>query len=89
MFALKFVSQFDRDHKLIFVYVPFHYGCYVPNLVIQKISSLVPEKKMLTHDEGQQPIAIGHLSDLGNLKSDFSIEIHFISKEKLSIYNSN
>ena len=48
-------------------------------LVIYKIGPVVPEKKMLTHHEGQKPIAIGHLIDSGDLKSDFSLEIHFIS----------
>ena len=36
---------------------------------------------MFMHDEGQKPIEIGHFSDSGDLKSDFSIEIHFISIE--------
>ena len=47
--------------------------CYTPNLV--KIGSVVLEKKMLMddgqwtmHDEGRKPIAIGHLSDSGDLK---------------------
>ena len=37
----------------------------MPNLV--KIGPVVLEKKMLT-DDGRQPIAIGHLSDSGDLK---------------------
>ena len=36
------------------------------NLV--KIGSEVFEKKMLMDNDGQQPIAIGHLSDSGDLK---------------------
>ena len=48
------------------------YWCCISNLV--KKGSVVIEKKMLTddarrtmHDDGSQPIAIGHLSDSGDL----------------------
>ena len=34
-----------------------------------KIGKVVLEKKIITHD-GCQPIAIGHLSDSGDLKFD-------------------
>ena len=47
-----------------FVSIP--YGCYITNLV--KIGPVVYEEMMLT-DNGRQPIAIGHLSDSGVLKS--------------------
>ena len=57
---------------LLFVSLP--YRCYIPNLV--RIGPVVSEEKMLTHDgrrtshdDGRQPIAIGHLSDSGDLKS--------------------
>ena len=57
--------------------VSLPYRCHIPNLV--KIGPVVLEKKMLTHDgrrttddDGRQPIAIGHLSDSGHLKSQFS-----------------
>ena len=39
--------------------------CYISNLV--KIGPVVFEKKMLTDDNGRQPIAIGHLSDSSDL----------------------
>ena len=34
--------------------------CYIPNL--ERIGTVVLEKKILTHDDGRQHIAIGHLS---------------------------
>ena len=37
------------------------------NLV--KIGPVVSEEKMLTHDDGRQPITIGHLSDSRDLKT--------------------
>ena len=53
--------------------VSLPYRCYTPNLV--KTGLVVLEKKMLTHDarltaddDGRQPIALGHLSDSGDLK---------------------
>ena len=52
------------------------------NLV--KIGPAVLEKKMLTddgrrtpHDDGRQPIAIGHLSDSGDLKNILLIVIYY------------
>ena len=52
--------------------VSLPYRCYIPNLV--KIGSVVLQKKMLMDDgwltmdnHGRQPIAIGHLSDSGDL----------------------
>ena len=42
------------------------YRCYIPNLV--RIGPVVFEKKMLTDDDGRQPMVIGHLSDSGDLK---------------------
>ena len=47
--------------------VSWTYRCYILNLV--KIGPVILEKKMLTDDDGRQPIAIGHLSDSGELKS--------------------
>ena len=44
--------------------VSFPYRCYTRHLV--KIGS---EKKMLTHDDGRQSIAIGHLSYSGDLEN--------------------
>ena len=47
-----------------------------------KIGPVVLEKKMLTHDarrttddDGRQPIAIGHLSDSGDLKSSLELKL--------------
>jgi hypothetical protein len=54
---------------------PFTHRCYKPNLV--EIGSVVPEKKLKcfkvydrlrTDDDGRKRIAIGHLSDSGDLK---------------------
>ena len=54
---------------------PFTHRCYKPNLV--EIGSVVPEKKLkmfkslqTTYDDGLKRIAIGHLSDSGDLKMD-------------------
>ena len=47
-------------------FVSLPYRWYISNLV--KIGPVVLEKKMLTNDDGRQPIAIGHLSDSGDLK---------------------
>ena len=33
-----------------------------------KIGPVVLKKKMVAHDDGSQPIAIGHLNDSGDLK---------------------
>ena len=41
--------------------VSLPYWCYIPYLV--KIGPVVFEKKMLTHEDGRQPIVIGQLSD--------------------------
>ena len=72
----KEVQQFYTSHPNItsslggesdlqfLVSLPYKY--YTPNLV--KIGQEVLEKKMSTLD-GRQPIAIGHLSDTGDLKS--------------------
>ena len=55
---------------MIFVSLPQRFK--IPNLV--KIGHVVFEKKMLTrrttHDDGRQPIAIGQLSDAGELDID-------------------
>jgi hypothetical protein len=51
---------------------PFTHRCYKPNLV--ESGSAVPEKKLKmfkslrTTDDGRERIAIGHLSDSGDLK---------------------
>ena len=37
-------------------------------LILIRLGSVVLEK-MLTHDDGRKPIAIGHLSDSGDLKT--------------------
>ena len=42
------------------------YRCYISNLT--KIGPVVLEK-MLTDDDGRQPIALGHLCDSGDLKT--------------------
>ena len=54
------------------VYVP--YKCYIPNLV--KFDSVAFEPKMLTHNDGRQSIAIGHLSDPCDLKRVFGFELN-------------
>ena len=52
------------------------------NLV--KIDQVALEKKMLTDDDGRQPIAIGHLSDAGDLKNlEFPLP-KFIYSAKIS-----
>ena len=55
--------------KFTQVLVSKPYKCCIRHLV--KIGPSVLEKKMLTHD-GRQPIAIGDLSDSGDLKISFS-----------------
>ena len=54
------------ERKKIKFLVSLPYRCYISNLV--KIGPVVLEKKMLTHDNWRQPIAIGHLSDSGDLQ---------------------
>ena len=56
-------------HKFTFLFF-FPNICCIPNLV--KIGPVVSEEKMFT-DDGRQPIAIGHLSDTGDLKNKMSI----------------
>ena len=55
------------------ILVSLSFRCYILNLV--KVSPVILEK-MLTHDargamddDGRQPIATGHLSDSGELKT--------------------
>ena len=62
--------------------VSLPYRCYISNLV--NIGPVVLEKKMLTHDDGRQPIAIGHLSDSGDLKNNFILIKYGILKSKFS-----
>ena len=73
-FPPKITSPWGRGSWNLQFLVSLPYGCYMPNLV--KIGPVVLEKKMLTdeeprttHDDGRQPIAIGHLSDSGDLKT--------------------
>jgi hypothetical protein len=53
------------------IFVPFTHRCYKPYLV--EIGSVVPEKKLKMFkslpptDDGRKRIAIGHLSDSGDL----------------------
>ena len=64
------------------------YRCYTPNLV--KIAPVVLEKKMLTHEARRTmdnlPIAIGHLSDSGNLKKSFCV--HIMKNKPMQCYPS-
>ena len=59
------------------------YRCCIPNMI--KIGPVDLEKKMLMddahtlHDDGRQPISIGHLSDSGDLKTLIVAE-HTLSK---------
>ena len=53
-------------HEIYNFFVSLPDTWYTPNLV--KISPVVLDKKMLTHDDGRKPIAIGHLSDSGDLR---------------------
>ena len=55
------------------VFLP--YRCYILNLV--KIGPVVLEdvnSRRTSHDDGRQPIAIGHLSDSGDLKNMYRFE---------------
>ena len=58
-----------------FNYLPLGWGHEIYNFLfpyptyLVKIGPVVLDKKMLTHDNRRQPIAIGHLSDSGNLKN--------------------
>ena len=61
------------------IFCLFKYRSYIPNLF--KIGPVVLEKKRLTHDarrttndDGRQPIAVGHLSDSGDLIKDRNFE---------------
>ena len=64
----------EEDFLRIKVVLHFLSQYYIP-FGLDKIGPVVHEKKMLTHDArrrmddyGRRPIAIGHLSDSGDLK---------------------
>jgi DNA helicase HerA-like ATPase len=65
---------------------PFTHRCYKPNLV--DIGSAVPEKKLkmfkslrTTDDDGRKWIAIGHLSDSGDL--EILLSLFLFTKQKM------
>ena len=73
LFTPKLSPLMDGSGNLQFL-VSLPYRCYIPNLV--KFGPVVSEEEMLMHDarrtthhDGCQPIAIGHLSDSGDLKT--------------------
>ena len=70
LFNPKITSPLDGGHEIynLQFLISLPYRCYIPNLV--RIGPVVAEEKMLTHD-GRQPIAIGHLSDSGDLKKQY------------------
>ena len=73
-YGRRFLEIYMYINLQFLVFVP--YKCYIPNLVINKFNSVAFEPKMLTHNDGRQSIAIGHLSDPCDLKRVFGFELN-------------
>ena len=54
-----------------------------------RIGPVVSEEKMTTHDDGRQPIAIGHLSDSGDLIKIFHANMlkRYVDRSKRDDFN--